>query len=271
MLPTVPHFRVCSATDTGRRRAMNQDMVLTDRELELFVIADGMGGHQHGDIASRIVVDAIRQFVQETAIDEEKTWPFEFDVHLSYTANRLKNAVLVANRRLGQHADSGSSRGMGATLTAVLFGSGRRVIANVGDCRTYLVNADGLRQLTRDHSWVAEQVESGFITAENARVHPWRHMVTRAVQGESELVVDTVELDAADDCRLLLCSDGLHGTVPDDRIISILSAASSDLADACRALIQAANDNGGPDNISVILIDCFGTADSPEHRVPSGH
>ena len=92
MLPAVPHFRVCSATDTGRRRAMNQDMVLTDRELELFVIADGMGGHQHGDVASRIVVDSIRQFVLETAIDAEKTWPFELDLQLSYTANRLKNA-----------------------------------------------------------------------------------------------------------------------------------------------------------------------------------
>jgi protein phosphatase len=250
---------------------MNQDMVLTDSELELFVIADGMGGHQHGDVASRIVVDSIRHFIQETALDEDKTWPFEFDLQLSYTANRLKNAVLVANRRLAQHIAGGAPRGMGATMTAVLFGGGRLVIANVGDCRTYLVGDDGLRQVTKDHSWVAEQVESGFITAENARVHPWRHMVTRAVQGESGLVVDTVEVEASTDCRLLLCSDGLHGTVPDDLINSIIKAASSDLGDACRALIQAANDSGGPDNISVILIDCSGTADSPGLPVPSGH
>jgi PPM family protein phosphatase len=253
-------LRACSATDVGRKRTVNQDALLADPSLELFVIADGMGGHEQGDVASRIVVDSIRQFVFETALDNDKTWPIEMDPQLSYTANRLKAAVLLANRRLAEHIAAGAPRGMGATVTAVLFGPGRPVVANVGDCRTYFMDERGLRQVTRDHSWVAEQVESGFITPETARAHPWRHMVTRAVQGEPELLVDIVDLDLAQNGRLLLCSDGLHVAVSDERIAAILETPSDRPDTVCQALIRAANDGGAPDNVSVILIDCRAAA-----------
>jgi PPM family protein phosphatase len=256
-------LRICSATDIGRRRTSNQDVVLTDAALQLFVIADGMGGHQDGDVASRIVVDGIRQFISDTAQDDDKTWPFKFDLDLSYTANRLKSALLLANRRLADHIAAGAPRGMGATVTAALFGPGRFVIANVGDCRTYLMDEGGFRQVTRDHSWVAEQVEAGFFSPEAARAHPWRHLVTRAVQGDAALLVDTIEL-ATQSGRLLLCSDGLHGAVSDERITTILGEPSDRLDYACQALIEAAHEGGSPDNVSVILVDWDDALGPPE-------
>jgi protein phosphatase len=137
-------LRFCSGTDPGRRRPTNQDAVLVDPDLRLFVIADGMGGHEHGEVASRIIVEGIRQFFEDTSADEEKTWPFGYDVKLSYAANRLKTAILFANRQISSHLSAnGSARGMGATLAAVHLDGRRAVVANVGDCRAYLLDATG--------------------------------------------------------------------------------------------------------------------------------
>ncbi len=247
----------------GRRRSANQDTLLADPSLELFAIADGMGGHASGDVASRLIIDTLHQFVVDTQIDHEKTWPFQFDLSLSYPANRLKTAILVANRRLSEHvAGSGASRGMGATLAAALLGPDRVVVANVGDCRAYLLRDGVLRQVTRDHSWVADQVASGFISAEIARAHPWRNMVTRAIQGDPDLMVDTIEVETGPKARLLLCSDGLHVVLTDEQIADILSDSAADAKGACENLIQAANDRGGPDNVTAIVIDSF-SEDAP--------
>src|SRR4051812_13771714 len=121
-------LRFCSATDMGRRRKVNQDSLLADPELLLFAIADGMGGHEAGDVASRLIIESLRRFVSETALDHEKTWPFDVDPDLSYPANRLKTAVRVANRRLSDHL-AGGPRGSGSTLAAALFGANRAVVA----------------------------------------------------------------------------------------------------------------------------------------------
>ena len=249
-------FRFCAATDVGRRRSVNQDSLLADPGLQLYVVADGMGGHAGGDVASRLIVDTIRQFVVDTAVDDAKTWPVEFDLQLSYPANRLKAAILLANGRLSEHVASGAAaRGMGATLAAVLLGPRRAVVAHIGDCRAYILRDGVLHQITRDHSWVAEQIAAGALTPETARSHPWRHMVTRAVQGEPGLQVDTTELDIEASGRLLLCSDGLHAVLTDAQIGEILSAASDTVEGACHTLIAAANAGGGPDNVSAIVID----------------
>ena len=248
--------RYCSATDVGRKRSANQDALLADSALKLFVVADGMGGHEGGDIASRLIVDGLRDFVKDTEDDDEKTWPFGFNLELSYAANRLQAAILVANRRLSDHlATAALPRGMGATLAAVMLGEDRGVVANVGDCRAYLLSGGVMRQLTRDHSWVADQVESGFLTADTARAHPWRHMVTRAIQGDPDLIVDTIEIDIGTGGRLLLCSDGLTVVLTDDHISEILRSAGDDVDGVCRTLIDAANARGAPDNVSVIVVD----------------
>ena len=249
-------FRFCSATDMGRRRSVNQDEWLADPAVHLFAIADGMGGHEAGDVASRLIIDSLHRFVVATELDNEKTWPFEFDPHLSYQANRLKAAIRVANRRISEHLlESEASRGMGATLAAALVGPGRAVVANVGDCRAYLLEGGVLRQLTHDHSWVADQVAAGFLSEEVARAHPWRHMVTRAIQGDSELEVDTIEISFAHPARILLCSDGLHVAVTDEHIADILRSSAEDVGGVCRRLIDAANERGGPDNVTAIVID----------------
>ena len=246
--------RFCAATDVGRKRTMNQDALLVDPPRQLFVVADGMGGHDAGDVASRLVVESVRQFIVDRERDEEKTWPFEFDTQLSYPANTLKASILIANRRLAEYPASGeTARRMGATLAAALMGPDRAVVAHVGDCRAYLFRDGELRQLTRDHSWVAEQVLSGFITQESARAHPWRHMVTRAVQGDADLEVDLLELEIGPAGRLLLCSDGLHVVLPDAAIADILR--NHEVEGICGRLIAAANEGGGPDNVSAIVID----------------
>lgn len=230
--------------------------MLTDPSLQLFVVADGMGGYRDGDVASRLIIDSIRSFFIETSLDKDKTWPFKMNHELSYAANRLKTAVLVANRRISDHlAADGEPRGMGATLAAVQIGDGRAVVANIGDCRAYLLADGALRQITRDHSWVAEQVTAGVITAEGARAHPWRHMVTRAIQGDADLQVDVTERDLPKQGRILLCSDGLHGVLNDDDIAAALRTAGPSLDGLCDGLIRTANERGAPDNVSVIVID----------------
>jgi serine/threonine protein phosphatase PrpC len=144
---------------------------------------------------------------------------------------------------------------MGATLAAAQINEDRAVVANVGDCRAYLVDGTTLRQITHDHSWVAEQVQSGVISAETARAHPWRHMVTRAIQGDGDLKVDVLEIELPATGRLLLCSDGLHGVVNDDELAATLTKSRDTLDGLCSSLIQAANDRGAPDNISVLVVD----------------
>lgn len=257
LLPHFPMpFRFCFGTDPGRQRPVNQDALLTDPSMQLFVVADGMGGYRDGDLASRLIIDAIRTFFRETALDKDKTWPFGIDDGLSYAGNRLKTAVLVANRRISDHlAADAEPRGMGATLAAVQLSEGRAVVANVGDCRAYLLANGTLRQITRDHSWVAEQVTAGFITAEVARAHPWRHMVTRAIQGDADLQVDVIDMPVPAQGRILLCSDGLHGVLNDEDIGAALRTSGPNLNGLCTSLIQTANDRGAPDNVSVIVID----------------
>jgi serine/threonine protein phosphatase PrpC len=247
-------LRFCSETSPGRRRTVNQDALLTDPSLQLFVVADGMGGHKDGHVAARLVVEGMRDFFEATGRDRDKTWPFATDPHLGYAANRLRAAVLVANRLVGERAGGAANGSMGATLVAAVIGADRAVFAHVGDCRAYLLDETGVRQLTRDHSWVADQVEAGFFTAETARAHPWRNMVTRAVQGGTDLAVDTREIVFAAPSRLLLCSDGLHSVVNDDEIARILRESPA-VDGICERLVRAANDRGAPDNVSVIVID----------------
>jgi len=258
-------LRFCSETSAGRRRTVNQDALLTDSSLQLFAVADGMGGHKDGDLASRLVVDGMCGFFEATRADNDKTWPFAADPLLGYAANRLRTSILVANRMIGERSGGAASGSMGATLVAALIGPDRAVLAHVGDCRAYLLDGAGLRQLTRDHSWVADQVDAGFISPETARAHPWRNMVTRAVQGDPDLTVDTVEVVFAEPSRLLLCSDGLHSVVNDDDITQILRGAGEP-SGICDTLVRTANERGAPDNVSVIVIDW---APEPATAAPS--
>jgi len=243
-------------TDPGLRRSSNEDSYCTREDLGLFVVADGMGGHAAGEVASRVAVDTIQTFITETAgADKNRTWPFPFEPQISLEGNRLKAAFRLANRQIANAmADSADLRGMATTASAVLAGPHSACIAHVGDSRVYALLDGRLRQITDDHSWVEEQVRAGTMTSAAARQHPWRNVVTRALSGGSDPDIDTVELAPHAGERLLLCSDGLSGVVSHDVIEGILADRAMPLESICDQLVSAANEGGGPDNVTVLVI-----------------
>jgi serine/threonine protein phosphatase PrpC len=244
-------------TDPGLRRSSNEDSFCTRPELGLFVVADGMGGHAAGEVASRVAVDTIERFIAETAgADRNRTWPFPFEPAVSLEGNRLKAAFRLANRQIASSmADVSDLRGMATTASAVLAGANSACVAHVGDSRVYALRDRTLRQITDDHSWVEEQVRAGTMTSAAARQHPWRNVVTRALSGGSDPEIDTFELAPSTGDRFLLCSDGLSGVVPQETIEALLADRASGLEAICDRLIAAANEAGGPDNITVLMLE----------------
>ena len=246
------------ATHPGLRRDSNEDAYAARPDLGLFIVADGMGGHAAGEVASRAAADTIESFAHDTrSRDLNSTWPFPFDPALSIDANRLKAAFRLANRNIADRmAAEPELRGMATTGSAVLLHETadgiQAAIGHVGDSRVYLYRGAELRQVTDDHSWVGEQIRAGAMTDADARRHPWRNVVTRAISGGADPEVDVVEMPLQAGDRLLLCSDGLSGVVLEDAIATLTGAGT--LETACEALIAAANDAGGPDNITTVLI-----------------
>jgi protein phosphatase len=246
----------CEArSDVGRKRKGNEDAVFLNPEQKLYVVADGMGGHAAGEVASRVAVDAIGEFVKLTGGNQEITWPFGLDDSISYEGNRLKTAIRHANSRVIEATrESAEYEGMATTVAAVLVDGETANIAHVGDSRIYLWSGGSIELLTKDHSWVNEQIQSGAISPEQARSHPLRNVVTRALGGRSDLVVDIQSRRMADGDMLLLCSDGLTTMVTDDDIARILGEAQGDVARAASELVGEANERGGEDNITVVLL-----------------
>jgi protein phosphatase len=244
------------ATHSGLRREGNEDAYCVREDLGLYVVADGMGGHAAGEVASKLAVDTIEAVVHDTrGADVNSTWPFPYDMALSLNGNRLKAAIQMANRRVtSAMQDNDALRGMATTAAVILMHGQQGTLAHVGDSRAYRLRRGDLAPLTQDHSWVNDQVRSGLMTEDDARRHPWRNAVTRAISGGDDPEPDVAELELQAGDRYLICSDGLSGVVPPDQLINLLSLPGAP-ADACRALIDAANANGGPDNITVVVID----------------
>jgi protein phosphatase len=245
------------SSDPGLRRTSNEDSYSTRPDVGLFVVADGMGGHVAGEVASRVAVEAIEAFIEETAgADKNRTWPFPFEPTLSLEANRLKAAFRLANRRIASAiADSQDLRGMATTASAVLFGERRASVGHVGDSRVYVLRKGALEQITHDHSWVEEQVRAGTLSPTAARQHPWRNVVTRALSGGEDPEIDVTEVTPVPGERYLLCSDGLFAVVPDALIAEILGRKDVPLDAICRGLVEAANEGGGPDNITTLILE----------------
>ena len=255
MTPALP-LTWAVRSDNGLRRTSNEDSHTSRPELGLFIVADGMGGHVAGEVASRVAVESIAAFIEETSgADRNRTWPFPFEPELSLEANRLKAAFRLANRRIAAAiADSQDLRGMATTASAILYGETHSCVGHIGDSRVYLFRGDTLTQLTNDHSWVEEQVRAGTLTPAAARLHPWRNVVTRALSGGEDPDVDVVEIHPEPGDRFLLCSDGLFGVVPDELIAGIVGDRTASLEEICGRLIDAANTAGGPDNITAMVL-----------------
>lgn len=244
-----------AASHTGLRRAENEDAFSARTELGLYIVADGMGGHAAGEVASHLAVEVIETFIRDTAdADPNQTWPFPYDPNFSLNGNRMKAAFRLANRRIAKAMEGDEAlKGMATTAAAILIGSAEPVIAHVGDSRIYLWRKGTLSQVTQDHSWVGEQVRAGVLSDDDARRHPWRNVVTRALSGGEDPEVDVKELALEDGDRLLICSDGLSGVVSPEKLQELIAKTDS-LDDTCQVLIDAANEAGGPDNITVAML-----------------
>jgi protein phosphatase len=256
----LPSLTWAVSSDPGLKRTSNEDSYSTRPDVGLFVVADGMGGHVAGEVASRVAVEAIEAFIEETAgADKNRTWPFPFDPTVSLESNRLRAAFRLANRKIGAAiADSQDLRGMATTASAVLVGPRGASVAHVGDSRVYVLRQSQLDQITHDHSWVEEQVRAGTLSPTAARQHPWRNVVTRALSGGDDPEVDVTEVSPKPGERYLLCSDGLFTVVPDSRIAELLRQTDVPLDAICRGLVQAANEAGGPDNITTLILQIDG-------------
>lgn len=240
-------------TEVGCVRKHNEDNFLLEPDLGLFVVADGLGGHAAGEVASRIVVDKISEFIGNTA-ERDRTWPVEYEADLSYDGNRLKAALLLADQGIQDDIRTSPEReSMGSTVVACLVHDDLVTLVHVGDSRAYLLDPGGIRQVTRDHSWVADQVASGILTPDEARRHPFRNVITQALGNGGDLDVAIQELHVKKMDRILLCSDGLSGMVQDREIWEVVQKAK-DMDAAAHALVARAMESGGEDNITVVLV-----------------
>jgi protein phosphatase len=255
-MTALPSLTWAVRSDPGLKRTSNEDSYATRPDVGLFVVADGMGGHVAGEVASRVAVEAIEAFIQETAgADKNRTWPFPFDPTISLEGNRLRAAFRLANRKIAAAiADSQDLRGMATTASAVLLGPQGASVAHVGDSRVYVLRSGTLEQITHDHSWVEEQVRAGTLTPSAARQHPWRNVVTRALSGGEDPEVDVTEVAPRPGERYLLCSDGLFTVVSDGLITRLLAEPKASLDDIAQELVSAANEAGGPDNITALVL-----------------
>jgi serine/threonine protein phosphatase PrpC len=246
-------MQAAGRTEVGCVRKHNEDNFLMEPDLGLFVVADGLGGHAAGEVASRIVVDKISDFITHTA-ERDRTWPVEYEADLSYDGNRLKASLLLADQGiLDDIRDNPERESMGSTVVACLVQGDRATLVHVGDSRAYLLNPSGIQQVTRDHSWVAEQVANGILTPDEARHHPFRNVITQALGNGGDLDVAVQEIQVKELDRILLCSDGLSGMIQDRAIWEIVEQAS-DVEAATAKLIDTAMANGGEDNITVVII-----------------
>jgi PPM family protein phosphatase len=242
------------ATHPGRR-ASNEDALLVEPALGLFVVADGMGGHKAGEVAAQLAIDAIHEFIEQSRNRDEITWPFGVDPELSHDANRLRTAVRVANGRVLEASESRADyTGMGTTVVAVLTSADRIVFVGVGDSRVYLWQRGGVKQLTQDDSWVATVLarEPGMTESALAQ-HPMRHVLTSVVGARADTKPQAEDRPFLEGDVVLLCSDGLHGALSPEEIGAVLGSDRSP-EDMTAALIEQALARGASDNVTAVVI-----------------
>jgi protein phosphatase len=250
----------CGITDIGRKRQRNEDSYLVNDKLRLYIVADGMGGHAGGEFASKIAVSTVEEIFKgddrrkskvpdKSILDAEAKSAGGDDAE----QGRLKDAITRAGSMIVRKAtEDPELRGMGTTATVLLFLGTRAYIAHVGDSRCYCVRDGKITQITEDHSLVHEQLKSGLITEEEARTHQLKNIITRSVGVQEEVEVDTVVWQVIEGDRYLLCSDGLSNMVADSEMEQIVKL--HDPEEAGRLLVEKANQRGGDDNITLIVL-----------------
>jgi serine/threonine protein phosphatase PrpC len=248
-------LEVVGQTDVGRRRKLNEDSILIDNESNLYAVCDGMGGHNAGEVASQMAIEALATFIQKSHREKEITWPFGLDVNLSYDGNRLKTAIKVANKRVYKAADNREEyTGMGTTIVAALVSGNLMTVGWAGDSRCYLIRNGALTQLTRDDSWVSAAWAEGILSASEIEKHPLRNVITKAVGAKDTIETEPIEHRLQPGDIAMLCSDGLHAMLNDEQITAAITPFPPTLKETAAKLIDAANEAGGKDNVSVVLV-----------------
>jgi serine/threonine protein phosphatase PrpC len=242
-------------SDVGLQREHNEDSFVVLKEHDLFVVADGMGGHRAGDVASRIATETISEFFRTTANDDV-TWPFHFDSNLSEEENRLLTGIRVANRQIFERSTrSRECHGMGTTVVGAMFSSKkqRMYIGHVGDSRCYRVREGEIQLLTRDHSLINDYLLAMPDLTDEQKSELPKNVITRALGMQDHVVVDLQHDEPRQGDVYVLCSDGLSGMVSDEDIKQIV-IGTGEIREACQQLIQSANERGGEDNITAVLV-----------------
>ena len=247
-------IKSAAISDVGRKRQTNQDCFLINAESQLYLLADGMGGHEAGAEAAEIAVKTIDGFVRLAGGAAEVTWPFGYNIQTSFEHNVLQTALLLANLKVCRAADEiGTDVGIGSTIVAAWVRENSLFWTHLGDSRLYLLRGGSLRQLSEDDSWVQEQLKLGTIAPEEVESHTLRHVVTRAVgtRERLETVVRAESIESGD--LFMLCCDGLSNQVTHSSLERLLGSEQDNLEHICQALIRAANEAGGEDNVTVVL------------------
>jgi serine/threonine protein phosphatase PrpC len=246
--------RFSGDTNVGMKRDHNEDSFYLPKSERLAIVADGMGGHASGEVASRMAVDTIAGFFRETEDEQELTWPFKIDRGNRHDINRMVTAIKLANLRIHQEAQRNPAcHGMGTTVVSTLFLQDALIIGHVGDSRLYRYREGMFDQLTEDHSLLNDYIKMKHLSPEEIAAFPHKNVIVRALGMKASVEVDVI-VDAP---RLgdvyLLCSDGLSGMVPDGEIATLMGT-EPDLDRVCDRLISTANGNGGLDNVTVVAV-----------------
>lgn len=251
-------IRYAAKTDVGMKRTHNEDYFSLIEDEQLFLVADGMGGHASGEVASKMAADVLQEFYARTK-DDEATWPYKMDRNLSYIENRLVCAIKLANQRIYEAATRDIRlKGMGTTIVSGLIAGDKLYIAHVGDSRCYRVRGDGIMQITRDHSLLEDYKDAKpDMSDEEQKKFPHKNVITRALGMRETVQVDVYSHDIQDGDTFIFCSDGLSGMVDDQRIAATVRGAG-DLEAAVAQLVEAANQAGGTDNVTVLALHCGG-------------
>jgi serine/threonine protein phosphatase PrpC len=247
--------RAAAVSDIGRIRKTNEDSFLSDSEIRLFAVADGMGGHGAGEVASRLAIEATAGFIKRSALDTDFSWPYGLDGNLSFDGNRLRTAIHLANRRVFRAAENNDDySGMGTTIVGLLVNGSKIAIGHVGDSRLYLFRHGTLEQLTQDDSWAATILaHDPKARTTDLSHHPMRNVLTNALGARDQVDVHLTERELQSGDIMLLCSDGLHGVLDAEALKQILQA-HPDVEDAARELVETALDTGSRDNVTALVV-----------------
>ncbi|MBN8466102.1 Stp1/IreP family PP2C-type Ser/Thr phosphatase [Corallococcus exiguus] len=246
-------IEVAGSTHVGMKRNHNEDNYLVLPEENLMVVADGMGGHSSGEIASRIAVDELGEFFRLTSKDQDATWPFKMDKQRNYDENRLATGIKLANARIFERATVDTKyKGMGTTIVSVHFAENGVYVGHVGDSRVYFFRGGMLQQVTEDHSLLNDYLKAKKLTPEEIENFPHKNVIVRALGMKEQVQVDVTRVDPLENDVFLLCSDGLSGMITDAQMQDILQR-TPELEKACGQLIDLANAAGGNDNVTCVL------------------